>query len=98
MGFPVFLSQNPKKGSKIIEKALPTEAFFQRVSAKPKYLIKPMENPPFRKWIPRCEKACKTNGILALFGPKSEKGVQNIGKALPTEAFRFPTSQSQNTL
>ena len=57
-----------------------------------------MENQLFRVTENRCQKPYKTNGILALFPPKSEKELQNIEKALPTQGFRNAFSRSRETL
>ena len=50
--------------------------FSQCAFEKPQNLIKPIENQLFRVTENQCQKPYKTNDILALFPPKSEKGLQ----------------------
>ena len=57
-----------------------------------------MENQLFRGPGNGCKKPYKTKRNIALFGPKPEKGPQNIEKALPTMGFGNAFSRSEKTL
>ena len=97
-GILALFGPKSEKGLQNHWKSSTYRSFLHRVFAKPKYLIKQMENPLCGKWISRCEKACKTNGILPVLGQNPKKGSKIIEKALPTEAFCNAFPQSHNTL
>ena len=61
-------------------------------------LTKPMENFLSARPEKAMQKPYKMNGNPALFWPKSEKALQQIGKALPGEGFRNAFSRRQKTL
>ena len=81
-GTLMILSKKWKMDSRIITFLTVLLSFGTRKFAKSKNLIKPMENSLFHKSKNRSKKAYKTNRILALFGPKSEKGLQKHWKSI----------------